>query len=222
MEGISELIQPARVFFTVGPIEINESIVSMWVVMAILIVASFVLTRNFSWLPKGRQNVVELVVDGITSFVVSVSGEERKGFAPYIGTIILFIFLSNTIGIWSFNLLRPPTADVNTTLALGIMSFGLIEGYGIKKNGLWGWIKGLFSPFFLFFPMNALGELARPVSLGFRLFGNIFGGLVIMGMLYMAVPFLAPAFGHLYFDLFSGVLQTFVFTMLTLVAISMD
>lgn len=218
---MDEILRAPTVYFNLGPIEINETIIGLWVISAILIVAGIVFSRGFKWLPEGRQNAVEMLVEGIDSMVVFIMGESRRYFAPFIGTLMLLILLANTAGLWSFGLLRPPTADANMTLGLGILVFITINAYAIKANGLKGYIKGFFQPFVLFLPMNLFGELAKPISLGFRLFGNIFGGLVIGGLIYQAVPFLIPIPLHIYFDLFSGVLQTAVFSILTMVFISM-
>ncbi len=218
---MSALIQPPVVYFTIGPFEINQSIVTTWVVMAIMIALSFVMTRRFSWLPQGTQNLAEMLVEGLTGFVVFIMGEKGRKFVPYVGTLIGFILLSNLAGVWSFNLLRPATADVNITLALGIISFVLIQYQAIRSNGLIGYLKGFAAPFILFVPMNVIGELAKPLSLGFRLFGNMLAGLVIVGLIYQVAPILIPVPMHIYFDMFSGILQTLVFSLLTMVFISM-
>ena len=218
---MDEIMRSPIVYFNLGPFEIDETIVSLWVISAILIVAGILLTRNFKWLPEGRQNAVEMLVEGVDSAVVFIMGESRRFFTPFIGTLMLFIVLANTAGGWSFGLLRPPTADANLTLGLGLIVFFTINFYNIKSHGLWNYVKGFFQPFVLFLPMNIFGELSKPISLGFRLFGNIFAGLVIGGLIYQSFPFLVPIPIHIYFDLFSGVLQTAVFSMLTMVFISM-
>lgn len=218
---MDEILRAPTVYFNLGPVAIDETIVGLWVVSAILIVAGIVLSKGFQWLPEGRQNAVEMLVESVDSFVVFIMGESRRFFTPFIGTLMLLILLANTAGIWSFGLVRPPSADANMTLGLGILVFLTINLYAIKAHGLVNYIKGFFQPFVLFLPMNLFGELAKPVSLGFRLFGNIFGGLVIGGLIYQAFPFLVPIPLHIYFDLFSGVLQTAVFSILTMVFISM-
>lgn len=218
---MDEIMRSPIVYFNLGPFEIDETIVSLWVISAILIVAGILLTRNFKWLPEGRQNAVEMLVEGVDSAVVFIMGESRRFFTPFIGTLMLFIVLANTAGVWSFGLLRPPTADANMTLGLGLIVFFTINFYNIKSHGLWNYVKGFFQPFVLFLPMNIFGELSKPISLGFRLFGNIFAGLVIGGLIYQSFPFLVPIPIHIYFDLFSGVLQTAVFSMLTMVFIAM-
>ncbi len=218
---MDEIMRSPIVYFNLGPFEIDETIVGLWVISAILIVAGILLTRNFKWLPEGRQNAVEMLVEGVDSFVVFIMGESRRYFTPFIGTLMLLIVLANTAGLWSFGLLRPPTADANMTLGLGLIVFFTINFYNIKSHGLWNYLKGFFQPFILFLPMNLFGELSKPISLGFRLFGNIFAGLVIGGLVYQSFPFLIPIPLHIYFDLFSGVLQTAVFSMLTMVFIAM-
>ena len=218
---MDEIMRSPIVYFNLGPIEIDETIVGLWVISAVLIAAGILLTRNFKWLPEGRQNAVEMLVEGVDSAVVFIMGESRRFFTPFIGTLMLFIVLANTAGVWSFGLLRPPTADANMTLGLGLIVFFTINFYNIKSHGLWNYVKGFFQPFVLFLPMNIFGELSKPISLGFRLFGNIFAGLVIGGLIYQSFPFLVPIPIHIYFDLFSGVLQTAVFSMLTMVFISM-
>lgn len=218
---MDDILRDPTVFFQLGPFEINETIVGLWVVSLILVGVGIWFSKGFKWLPTGRQNAVEMLVESVDSFVAFIMGESRRFFTPFVGTLMLFILLSNTAGLWSFGLLRPPTSDVNLTLGLGILVFITINTYAIKSHGLWSYIKGFFEPFVLFLPLNLFGELAKPISLGFRLFGNVFGGLVIGGLIYQAMPFLVPIPLHIYFDLFSGVLQTAVFSILTMVFITM-
>ena len=145
-------------------------------------------------------------------------GKKGLKFAPYISTLLIFLVVANLIGLLGF---RPPTADLNTTFGLATISFILIQGTGLRSKGLWGYIKGLFEPFVFMFPLNVISEISTPVSMAFRLFGNILGGMVIMSLLYGVAPILIPVFPHVYFDLFSGIIQAFIFTMLTMVFVSM-
>lgn len=215
----------------IGGFRLTETLVVMWGISLLLIVGSYLLTRNFQKVPKGVQNAVEVLVGSIYNLTASTMGEDKIGFAPYIGTIILFIGLSNISGLFA---LRPPTADLNTTLSLSLMTFFLIHGSGIRKKGLGKYIKGFSEPFILLTPINVIGEIATPVSLSFRLFGNLVGGMIIMSLIYMAlgnfstmlgihIPILQvgiPVILHGYFDVFSGLLQTFIFTMLSMIFIS--
>ena len=221
-----------RVAFELGGIAITETVTVTWFIMAILVLCAYIAGRKLEKVPSGMQVVTEAVVGGINGLTKQTMGENNIGFAPYVGTLLLFIGISNIAGLFG---LRPPTADVNTTFGLSIMTFLMIHGFGMKNKGVFGYLKGFLEPFPALLPLNLMGELATPVSLAFRLFGNIVGGLIIMNLLYGAlgglttslvginVPFLqvgVPAALHIYFDLFAGLLQSFIFTMLTMVFVS--
>lgn len=221
-----------KIAFEIMGIQVTETVTVTWLIMAFLVIMSIILTRNFEKIPKGVQNVVELFVDTVYNLVESTMGKDKIGFAPYIGTLMLYLACANLIGLLGF---RPPTADLNTTLGLALITFVLIHGNGIRKKGILSYLKGFTEPFFLLTPINLIGEIATPISLSFRLFGNIVGGLIIMSLVYSAlgglttlvlgidIPFFQigiPAILHLYFDLFSGLLQTFIFAMLTMVFVA--
>jgi F-type H+-transporting ATPase subunit a len=129
----------------------------------------------------------------------------------------VFLLTANYIGL--FPGLRPPTSDISTNLPLGITTFILIHSVGIKFQK-WQYAKGLLSPFPIFLPFNIMGHLAKPISLSFRLFGNIVGGVIIIHLMYTMMPvfaiFFLPVVAHGFFDLFAGALQAFVFTMLSM------
>lgn len=210
---------PSVVFEILG-IPITETVVSTWIIMAVIIIGAYLLTRRFERLPSGVQNVAEAIVESINDFTASTMGEKNRWFAPYAGTLLIFIFFSNISGLFA---LWPPTADAATTIGLALMTFVLIQYNNVKYKGLGGYLKTLFwEPIpIIFSPINIIGELATPVSLAFRLYGNILAGVVIMGMIYSIVPIIIPIPLHFYFDLFAGVLQSFIFTMLTMVFVSM-
>ncbi len=210
-----------KVIFDVAGVEITETVVVTWVIMAIIMIFVSLATRKNEKVPRGVQNVVEAIVETINNLVDNTMGAHSKPYRAYMGTLLIFIGIANISGLFGF---RPPTADANTTMALSIMTFVMIQYAGLKNQKL-GYLKGFFEPFWLMFPMNVIGELANPISLGFRLFGNIVGGLVIMNLLYGALGYFAiipvPALFHIYFDLFAGLLQSFIFMMLTMVLVSM-
>lgn len=216
----------------IAGIQIADSVVVTWLIMIVLTAFSIVVTRKFDKIPKGVQNVVELGVESVNKLTVDTMGKDKKGFAPYIGTVFLFLIVANLIGLLD---LRPPTADINTTFALAILTFVMTIGFGIKSKGLKKYLKSFFEPLPLLVPLNVIGELANPVSLAFRLFGNIIGGVIIMSLAYGGLASLSSAIGlgdiaifqvgipivlHAYFDIFSGLLQSFIFVMLTMVFIS--
>lgn len=200
------------------PIPVTETVIVTWGIMAVLIVSTYLVGKNFRKIPQGIQNVVEAIYEGIENLIKVTMGEKRPEFIPYVGTLALFLLVANLIGLIA---LRPPTADLSTTLALALITFVLTQIEGARKKGVWGYLKGFFKPLAFMAPLNFIGALTNPFSLAFRLFGNIVGGMVIMSLVYTAVPIFIPVPLHFYFDMFSGILQTFIFIMLTLTFISM-
>ncbi|QNO15169.1 F0F1 ATP synthase subunit A [Alkalicella caledoniensis] len=218
---MEQLLEGPRVVLEIFGLEITESIRNMWIIMAVIIILAIIMKNSMKReVPNGLQNFTEFLVETVNSLVSSTMGDERKSFAPYMGTLLLFIGISNISGIFG---ILPPTADINVTVSLAVMTFLLIHYNGLKKKGF-GHIKGLAEPVFVFFPLNVIGELAKPVSLAFRLFGNIFAGSVILAMIYGEYGILSlfiPILPHMYFDLFAGLLQSFIFVMLTMVFITL-
>ncbi|NLA58647.1 MAG: F0F1 ATP synthase subunit A [Firmicutes bacterium] len=208
--------------FYLGNIPITETVVNTWFIMGVMIAFAVAAARKFTNAAPDDDLgtfglITEMVVDGLNKMISSTMGDKAAAFGPYIGTLFSFLLLANLSGLIG---LRPPTADLNTTLAFASISFVLIQGTAIRSKGILGYFKGFFEPLWFLFPLNVVGELATPISLSFRLFGNILGGMIIMSLLYQVVPVLIPAPLHIYFDIFSGVLQAFIFTMLTMVFIS--
>lgn len=213
--------------------KISETVVTSWIIIAALALVSFLLTRNLKKVPTSKvQIMLEFVVGMIANLVTDTMGEKAvkrmPNIIPYIGSLFLFFACSNLIGLLGF---RSPTTDLDTTLAWALITFFMIYYAGVKFNGF-GYFKGLLEPNPLLLPLNLIGELAKPVSLSFRPFGNILGGAVIMKLLYdflaylttlipgISIPFgqlIIPVPLHLYFDIFAGLLQSFIFIMLTMV-----
>jgi F-type H+-transporting ATPase subunit a len=205
----------SHVAFTIpifNGIPVSESVVVMWIIMLVLIIASVLATRNLKTVPAGVQNVIEIIIDTINNFVKGIIGNEWKAFAPYIGTVALFLAVANTISIFGF---KPPTKELNTTAALAVMSIAVVTGAGIYFKGFKGWLIGFKEPIAVMLPMNILEFFVRPLSLAMRLFGNILGSFVIMELLYQVVPIGVPAIMSIYFDIFDGLIQMVVFIFLT-------
>ena len=170
--------------------------------------------------PTGFQNVVELIVEMLDKMVDSTMGKNGKNFRNYIGTIFIFILISNISGLFG---LRPPTADYGVTLPLGLMTFTLIHVNKFRYQKVSGVIKGLCDPWPFWAPINMIGDIAVPISLSLRLFANVLSGTVMMALVYGLLSKVAlfwPAVLHVYFDMFSGAIQTYVFCMLTMTYIS--
>lgn len=190
-------------------------LIVLLVITAFCIAANRVI-KHASEVPGGFQNVVELVVEKLDGMVESVMGKNAAKFANYIGTIFIFIFLSNISGLFG---LRPPTADYGVTFPLGVMTFAIIHFNKFKHQKVSGVIKGLCEPWVFWAPINIIGDLAVPISLSLRLFANVLSGTVMMALVYALLSRIAiiwPAALHVYFDLFSGAIQTYVFCMLTM------
>ncbi len=201
-----------RVFFHIFSLPITETIFFTWVVMAILTLISIVFTRNLQRIPRGMQNVLEIAVDGIENMVYKDMGKRGSGYVPLILTIALFILTANLISIVPGAF--APTQDLNTTAALALIVFFVAHGSEIRVKGLGAYVKSYFQPYFWMFPINVVGEIAKVLSHAFRLYGNILGGTIIIGILYMFAPYVLPVPLMAWFGLFMGVIQTAVFTLL--------
>ncbi|HOO27078.1 MAG TPA: F0F1 ATP synthase subunit A [Lachnospiraceae bacterium] len=201
---------------------ITTSHVCILIVMLMLITfciaANRVIKRaNVEDTPSTFQNVVELIVEMLDKMVTGVMGKNAPKFVNYISTIFLFILISNISGIFG---LRPPTADYGVTFPLGLITFALIFFNKIKYQKVSGFIKGLCKPWPIWLPINIIGDIAVPISLSLRLFANVLSGVVMLALVYGLLPIFVkigfPAALHVYFDLFSGGIQTYVFCMLTM------
>ncbi len=202
-------------------IPITQTITTTWFIMIVISALAIYLGKNLTKKPGKRQVVAEVIVGGIYDLTEKTMGDKFKNFAPYVGTLLFLVGFSNIAGLFG---LRPPTADLNTTLGLSLMTFFMIHYTGIKLKGFGGYLKGFLEPLPFLLPINIMGEIATPISLSFRLFGNILGGVIIMTLVYQALgmfAILVPAVLHVYFDLFAGLLQSFIFAMLTMVFISL-
>ncbi len=200
---------------------ISESIVMTWFIMAVLIIASYIFTRKLETFPGKVQNFVEAIVGGINSLAKSVLGHHWRPFAPYFGSILLFLAIANTIAMFNMTLIfRPPTKDVSVTAAMAIMSIILVIGSQLYYKGIGGTFKSLFEPMWIIFPFKILDYFTRPLSLCLRLFGNVFGAFVMMELIILASHnFALPPIFSLYFDIFDGLLQAFIFVFLSMLYI---
>ncbi|MGI6169082.1 MAG: F0F1 ATP synthase subunit A [Christensenellales bacterium] len=208
----------------IGGIEvwITRTIFNTWIIMLLLIVFAIVvriMLKKFKEVPKGFQNTIEAGVEIFDNFMRNSAGEKLMPLGKWFFTVFIFILVSNISGVLGF---RPPTADWATTFALALATFILIQAMGIRHRKM-KYIKSFFEPNPIFFPLNVIGELARPISLSFRLFGNVLAGLILLTLVYSITPifmrFGLPVVLHAYFDLLSGALQTYIFCILSLMFI---
>ena len=224
-------------------ITITETQVNMWLVMLGIAIFCIWLTHDLKVRPTSRRQLVaEFLVKTAENFVTGNMGAAWKGFVPYIAALFSLAMFSSLISLLG---MYPPASDLNTTAGWAIMTFVMITFFKIKTNGPLGYAKSLTEPIFIMTPMNVLGEFATPLSMAFRMFGNVASGTVVSALVYAALaaannalfgwlpgilgemaeklPILQlglPAILSLYFDVFSGVLQAFIFCMLTMLYIA--
>ena len=228
-------IDGPRVIFELpifGGIPISETVVVTWLIMALLIGGSYILTRNMQKTPGKKQLIAESYVGFITNLVSDTMGPDKLKYVSFIATLFL---LSAVSSLSSLVGLRAPTADVNTTVAWALLTAFLIQKAKMK-DGLGKYAKGFTEPMPAMLPMNIIGDITLPVSLAFRHYGNIISGTIISTLIYGGfsaftaiilktdIPLLGvgiPAVLSLYFDLFAGFMQAFIFAMLSMVFIAM-
>lgn len=234
----------ARILFELPfGITVTATQVNMWIVMAGIAALCAWLTHDLKVRPTSKRQVIaEFIVKTAENFVTGNMGARWKWFVPYVSALFSLAMFSSLLSLLG---MYPPTSDLSTTAGWAIMTFAMILFYKIKANGFFGYAKGLTEPIFIMTPMNIIGEFATPLSMAFRMFGNVASGTVISALLYAALaaannavfgwlpgflgdwaakyPVLQlglPAIFSLYFDVFSGILQAFIFCMLTMLYIA--
>ena len=199
--------------FTIGGIGISESVVVTWIIMAVVLLLSLILTRNLKVEHPGkRQLLLEQAVTSLEGITEGILGADGKRYAAYLTSVLMYLGIANLIGILGF---KPPTKDLNVTAALAIMSIVLIEYAGIHQKGVKRWLKGFAEPIALVAPINVLELFIKPLSLCMRLFGNVLGAFVIMELIEYIMPVGLPVVFSMYFDIFDGLIQAYVFVFLT-------
>jgi F-type H+-transporting ATPase subunit a len=235
-ERLNEMLE-FRTVFTIRAfsreLPISETVIISWLVMLILIAAAILLTRKLGTVPSGAQSLLEAGIEFLDNFSAAYFGRRAAAFAPYIGTLFLFLFAANIIpAITPVSIsvagrvftppfeIKPPARDINLAGALALMSILFVLGAGLKERGPAGWFKNLFKPVPLMLPFNLLEYAIRPASMCLRLFGNMLGGFIIMVLIEGVVPLFIPPVFSLYFDFLDGLIQALVFTFLTVLFVS--
>lgn len=222
-----------------GPIPITNSMTTSWIATAVLVVLGYLATRSLKAIPRGIQNVFELVVEGLFGMIDSIftNREQTKKYFPYLATVFLFIVTNNWLGIFpgvgsiGFHegakfvpLFRSGNADLNTTLALAVLTIILVQIYGIMAIGFGQYSSKFFNfknPIMLFVGLlELMSEFSRIISFSFRLFGNIFAGEVLLAVITMLLPYVGPVPFYM-LEIFVGFIQALVFTMLASVFIKL-
>lgn len=216
---LQEQLNIEEVFgFDVGSFHIgfDESTVVSWIIIAVMAVVAFLLTRNLKvdgQISK-RQLLLEMAYEKAEAFFKTVMGPKVEKYIPWLMSLGLFIGISNMIGLLGF---KPPTKSMQVTAAMAITSIVLVEYNAFKDKGFTGRLKGFTKPIWIVTPINILEVFTKPLSLCMRLFGNIIAAFTIMELI-KCIPFMKvgfPAVFSLYFDLFDGLLQAYIFCFLT-------
>ena len=189
--------------------------------MLLLTILFIVLGTGLKVVPTTRrQALAEWLITFVNDMVDGSMGEKYKSYRPYIGVLIVYVIVCNLITLLG---LRAPTADISVTGTLAIITFFMTQYNRAKTGKLKGYLKAFIDPMPFMLPSNIIGEISNPVSMALRLFGNMVAGMVIGGLIYFALGNFAifiPAVASLYFDIFSSVIQAYIFTMLTMSYIS--
>ncbi len=204
--------------FIEGGIPVYESTLVTWIIMGVIVIASIILTRNLKVVPTGRRQIaLETCIGWIRNFCRDNIGPEADRYVPYLGSVLIYIGASNVIGLFG---LKPPTKDLSVTIALALMSICLVEGATMRKHGFFGFFRNFAKPTPIMAPMNVLEIGIRPLSLCLRLFGNVVAAFIIMELIKFVIPMVVPTVFSLYFDIFDGLLQAYIFVFLTSLFIS--
>lgn len=200
----------------------SHTLMMTWLVIGFTLLFAWLATRSRKMVPGPWQMIAELLVQMFKELVRDALGDAyEERYFPLICALFIFLLLCNWIGIVPG--LEEPTKDLNTTLGLGLMGFVIAHGTAIKVKGLKGYIKEYFEPMFFLAPLNVVGEIAKVISISFRLFGNIMGGsIIIIVVSHLIWGLLLPPLLYGFFGIFVGTVQAFVFMMLTLVYISVQ
>lgn len=209
-------------FLHIAGIEFPSELITMWILMAVLVILSIVGTRNMQRIPKGLQNILEYGVSALENFFADLMGVKRaRKYLPFLMTFFLFILISNYSGLLPMagHLpgLKPPTSNVNVTGTLAVIVALSLFYFGIKEKGM-GYFKHFVSPVPVLLPINILETFTRPLSLALRLFGNIYGEEMVVAVLLGLMPILLPLPIQVLGVLF-GAVQAFVFTLLAAIYI---
>ena len=197
-----------QVIFTVFGIPVRDTIISTWVMMA-LIVALIVIARR-RW-----PAALEMLVGFLSDTVSDIMGRPALPFLPFLGALAIFIAVANVIGV--VPILVTPTSDINTPLAMALVVFFSVHYFGMRAKGVIGYLKDLASPIFML-PLEVVGQLSRTLSLTLRLFGNIISTDLIVAVIFSLVPLLVPL-PMVGLSMFTGILQAYIFTALAAVFI---
>ena len=209
----------AWVLFHLGPVAINATLFFTWLIMLVLVLGSWLITRKLSTGPgmTRRQLVLEILVKATCDQIREISHQSPKPFLPFAGSLFLYIAVANLLAIIPGY--QPPTGSLSTTTALAFCVFAAVPFYGIQRRGLRRYLADYLKPSPIMLPFNIIGEFSRTLALAVRLYGNIMSGVVIIGILLAIVPLFFPIVMEV-LGLLTGFIQAYIFAVLALVYIA--
>ena len=206
-----------EVLFSIGPVEVTDTVIITWVVMIMITCVCYILTRRLSLKPSGYQEILEAVFEAIEKTVKDVVPVNPWMVVPVLGTLWIFIGFSNLIGLLPG--FKTPTADINTTFAFAVISYSMTHVFGIRTEGIRGYLAHYREPSWLLLPFHLIAEVTRTIALSVRLFGNMLSGDMIAVILIGIVGLLVPVPFYL-LHVIIGIIQAYIFGILTLVFIA--
>jgi F-type H+-transporting ATPase subunit a len=216
-----ELSPDKWVFWQWGALQLNATIVFTWMVMAILTIGSWLITRRLSTgtEPSRWQNLLEVIVTGMRRQIREVSRHDPGTYLPFVGTLFLFIAACNLLIVIPQKFYEPPTGSLSTTAALTACVFVAVPLYGIAHRGVLDYLKNYIRPSPVMLPFNIIGELSRTLAMAVRLYGNIMSGTVVVAILISFAPLFVPIVMKL-LGLLTGMVQAYIFAILAMVYIA--
>jgi len=203
--------------FYLGPVPITQAVLTTWAIMAILVIGSYLLTRRMDLVPGKRQAALELIVTTMDTQIVETSGANPAPYRAFIGTLFMFILMAN----WSSLIpgVEPPTARLETDAALAVLVFLSVIWFGVRGDGIGGYLKSFAAPNPIMIPLNILQSLTRVFSMFVRLFGNVMSGVFVIGIVASLAGLLVPI-PLMALDLLTGLVQAYIFAVLAMVFIT--
>jgi F-type H+-transporting ATPase subunit a len=219
--GAVEISPDTWIFWEHGFFRLNATILFTWIVMAIMVIFSWLVTRRLvtAGVPSRKQSFLEVIVTGIRNQIREISGEDPDPYVPFIGTLFLFIAVSNVLSVFPQTLYKAPTGSLSTTAALAVCVFFAVPIFGIWKRGVGEYFRNYIKPSPFMLPFNIMGEFSRTLALAVRLFGNVMSGGMVAGILISITPFIFPTMMDV-LGLLTGLIQAYIFAVLAMVYIA--
>lgn len=209
-----------QVVFSIAGVDVRDTVVSTWIMMVIIIALAVVVRRS-------RPTMLEMVLEFLEDLISDLLGEHPiEPYLPFLGSLAIFVAFANLLSVLptiplpggTMLPIVAPTRDINTPIALAVVVFFSVHYYGIRQQGIWGYLKNLASPIFLL-PLEIVGQISRSVSLAVRLFGNVLSTELIVLVVFMLIPLVVPL-PVIGLNIFTGLLQAYIFTALAAVYVS--